>query len=383
MSKKVTKAESAPVADQESGGFLDQNWDERLKEARAQRAKNLSEKRKVERNQVDEEKDEEAGAFLLPAVGAKALFLFAGSAGLALGVVLGIGILIGWGQVNQTKTASIMAFTSSEAEEHVPAIEPVYDVAKLDPPLIADDVEVVEKAENVEEPEMPSTSITEDVTLVAAVERDPVVDTVTAVQTESVAPAAVTDQAPVLTVIQSPYMAAAPLEVETVALNNMPEDVTLFSDRLFSSLSSKKRSLPIVEAEPEFASPDPVNVAQVFIHAPNGVSDSSLENFSSQVESAGAEVAGIGRERFRVSTTHLRYYSPETADAANALAADLGLTARDFSQNAVVPGRIELWVAGPSKKRTVRRSAYKKPRRKLFSSSRSGQEPTYFDLGNR
>ncbi|MEP2641366.1 hypothetical protein [Roseobacter sp.] len=86
--------------------------------------------------------------------------------------------------------------------------------------------------------------------------------------------------------------------------------------------------------------------AQVFMHAPDGLSAAQLQAYVADVEQTGVEVVTIGREGFRVSTTHLRFYSPDTATKAAKIAGDLGIEARDFSSNTVNAERIELWVAG-------------------------------------
>lgn len=86
-----------------------------------------------------------------------------------------------------------------------------------------------------------------------------------------------------------------------------------------------------------------------FVHVPDGVADGRLQAYISQFEAEGIEVGSIGREAFRVSTTHLRYYSPAVADAAQSAATALGIEARDFSQDGLQTGRIEIWIAGRPK----------------------------------
>jgi hypothetical protein len=88
--------------------------------------------------------------------------------------------------------------------------------------------------------------------------------------------------------------------------------------------------------------------ARVFIHAPDRVPDTTLAGYVGQIEETGFEVARIGREGFTVSSTHMRYYSTETATIARAMADELGIEARDFSGSARSSDRIEVWVAGTS-----------------------------------
>ena len=52
--------------------------------------------------------------------------------------------------------------------------------------------------------------------------------------------------------------------------------------------------------------------------------------------------------RLTIGDTHLRYYHAEDAAAADALAAEIGASARDFTSYTPRPdpGLIEVWVAG-------------------------------------
>lgn len=84
----------------------------------------------------------------------------------------------------------------------------------------------------------------------------------------------------------------------------------------------------------------------IFIHAPDGIADSVVAGYVAQLEASGTEVARIGREPFRISTTHLRFYSEDNREDAQALAQSLDIEARDFSQSAAPLDRIEIWVAG-------------------------------------
>jgi hypothetical protein len=85
---------------------------------------------------------------------------------------------------------------------------------------------------------------------------------------------------------------------------------------------------------------------QVFIHAPTGTSGRLLEQISDELAVMGVEVARIGREGFRISQTHIRYYSAGMAAPAQAMADALEIEARDFSETTRPTDRIELWVAG-------------------------------------
>ncbi|GFE50473.1 hypothetical protein So717_22260 [Roseobacter cerasinus] len=96
------------------------------------------------------------------------------------------------------------------------------------------------------------------------------------------------------------------------------------------------------------AGPAPLG-AEFFLHAPDGLTQSKLNAQVAQLEGSGVILAGIGREGFRVSKTHLRYYSPETASLAQAVAEKLGVEARDFTQGNGNTQRIEVWVSGRPK----------------------------------
>lgn len=89
--------------------------------------------------------------------------------------------------------------------------------------------------------------------------------------------------------------------------------------------------------------------AEFFLHAPDGLTQSKLNAQVAELEGSGVILAGIGREGFRVSQTHLRYYSPETAALAQAVAEKLGVEARDFTQGSGNAKRIEVWVSGRPK----------------------------------
>ena len=86
---------------------------------------------------------------------------------------------------------------------------------------------------------------------------------------------------------------------------------------------------------------------RVFVHAPDGIPSNELDEYVAEMEASGAQVAQIGREPFRVSQTHLRFYSEDAAENARSLARSLDIDARDFSQTASSSDRIEVWVAGP------------------------------------
>lgn len=106
------------------------------------------------------------------------------------------------------------------------------------------------------------------------------------------------------------------------------DDLVLSGDLVSSSVS---------EPKPSF-----------FVHAPESVTDQAMNAYIAQLEDLGYPISRIGRESFRVSATHLRYYSPDSAEIAQSVAASLGVKSRDFSQDSNNSSRIEVWLAGTS-----------------------------------
>lgn len=94
-----------------------------------------------------------------------------------------------------------------------------------------------------------------------------------------------------------------------------------------------------------------------YMHVPDGVSRSTLRRFVRRLDAHGVTVAQIGRESFRVSTTHLRFYSSETAAVARSVAAGLGVEARDFTNERLNRERIEIWLAGRPRARETEEEA--------------------------
>ncbi|MEE4186880.1 MAG: hypothetical protein V2I76_00345, partial [Roseobacter sp.] len=94
-------------------------------------------------------------------------------------------------------------------------------------------------------------------------------------------------------------------------------------------------------------------------YAPTNVSDSRIAKTTEKLEMTGFPVAEGNWVNFKVSRTHIRYYSEEDEKVALAVAELLGVKARDFSDisDAPPPGRVEVWMEGnrnPS--RTARQS---------------------------
>ncbi|WP_299409192.1 hypothetical protein [uncultured Roseobacter sp.] len=82
--------------------------------------------------------------------------------------------------------------------------------------------------------------------------------------------------------------------------------------------------------------------------APTNVKSDALDRNAEILTATGFPVASVNRVNFKVSKTHVRYYSPQDEQVAQAVAAEVGGIARDFTgaRNSAPPGRIEVWMAG-------------------------------------
>lgn len=290
------------------------DWEQRLTEARAKREKALLAQNRVAAEKAAAAKTAEASCaasdqdestpFWAAFSGAKVLkgaLIFSGAAGFGFGIILGIGVLIGAGGapiLNGTFTANTSVAEAArgtvalgvpdEADAVVATALPAAAPAVAAAPAIFDGPLPVLQ---------PTPDPVTDVTL-------PAITPVLAVSAEG-----------------------AP--VTTAPMLYLPEH---------GSALARQAAFGAI--------PAPI---QYFIHAPDGVPNGRLQGYVAQLAANGVEVAEIGRETFRVSATHLRYYSPDTAQAAMTVAADLGVEARDFSENSVNSSRIEIWIAGRPK----------------------------------
>ncbi len=244
-----------------------------------------------------------------------AVLVFAGSAGFGLGVVLGFGVLLGVG------------LPSVKGEEQIavvqtPPIEPQPEVLQLE--LDAQKSDAAFLDESTSETEFDAIPTSYDILDVSLSEPKGLTEK---------------DLTPVL---------------EPIAAVSLPSfsNVSYMRGDIAQDDAVELRTIPIVDAPVIQATrkpPETPKPAQFFMHAPDGLSDRQLQRYISNVEGSGAEVVEVGRESFRVSTTHLRYYSPHTAEAAMEVAREMGVEARDFSENVHKNARVEVWVAGRPK----------------------------------
>ncbi|WP_295311938.1 hypothetical protein [Roseobacter sp.] len=84
--------------------------------------------------------------------------------------------------------------------------------------------------------------------------------------------------------------------------------------------------------------------------APDSVSDTSVEENRARLRETGFPLGALNRVSFRVSKTHVRYYHPDDAEVARAVAEEFGAPVRDFTNiSGTAPiGRVELWMTGDS-----------------------------------
>ncbi|MEL6521505.1 MAG: hypothetical protein AAFQ66_11115 [Pseudomonadota bacterium] len=93
-----------------------------------------------------------------------------------------------------------------------------------------------------------------------------------------------------------------------------------------------------------------VNHIRIYLYAPESVDSSDLVIQLAQLENTGFEVAEPQRVNLIISQPHIRYYNIEDTIIALALARNLGIEARDFTQQTSGSrGRIEVWLDGTAR----------------------------------
>ncbi|WP_298844813.1 hypothetical protein [uncultured Roseobacter sp.] len=378
MQEKETSSDIPSGANGTADAIADTNWESRLSKARARRAEVLSARtmaktaQTVAKTRAPEaaptvpeaadgaepgdaaaETNTELGLRLTGKDAARALFVFAGSLGFALGAVLGIGILIGVGSTAGSQQSGIAQIqTTPVPSAEVPANTLQAIATGPEPVPTTRDTASLPTGETVSAtpaPEAPALQVSvSSLPAVPALTGAPLPDdAVLLVDSQKLQPARPSDDLPVdvTPVLLTGLVPPEPLKARDTPLPEITQ-ITYMSVDLTPADAAVMRSLAVPAAVPDTFSPLQPTVPAYFVHAPDGVSTSRLQGYIAQIEASGVAVAGIGRETFRVSSTHLRYYSPEMQEAAASLADDLGVPARDFTGNAIVPGRIEIWVAG-------------------------------------
>ncbi len=407
MAKNKTSDPSETVS--KSGGSVQENlperndWDRKLSEARAKRAEVLSARAQAQSSQdinVEEKipgtkvkarpkksrAPKRAGTgpvtqegpvletptaeiseaarvkFSLSGANAlKALFVFCGAVGFGIGTVIGFAILMGMGASPSPQNQ--LVFDAAEIEDSgdmpVQAELPVQSETLLDAEAPAPETAETTVSLEADEPVAVPVEIFSDDETKFDLLISPEDLNMAQSEAEAVVPQ---PEEPAVEVLSSEIVPALPdmldkdfgFFTEPDGEANLPNisNVRYMRDDVPEMDAVYLRSLPEVEElnladAPVIETGDPK--PKFFMHAPDGLSDAQIRRFVAQLAEKGVEVSKIGREGFRVSTTHLRYYSPDNAEVARTVADDLGIPARDFSENAQNPGRIEVWMAGGPK----------------------------------
>ncbi|MEE4188478.1 MAG: hypothetical protein V2I76_08550 [Roseobacter sp.] len=158
----------------------------------------------------------------------------------------------------------------------------------------------------------------------------------------AMAPASARYNNPVVSQTAAPVLSPASLAVSSAGVSAMPPSSVQRTEPPVSLLGPDDWQVT------DAAYRDPNGLKpQFFLHAPTGLSPREVQYTVARLKEAGVDLSKIGREHFRVSQTHLRYYSAQTAPVAMAIAHDLGVEARDFSGLTVSDQRVEIWVSGP------------------------------------
>lgn len=94
--------------------------------------------------------------------------------------------------------------------------------------------------------------------------------------------------------------------------------------------------------------PPPAAGVQVSVLAAASAGTGKAEAVARQIGAAGFEVVRTREVTLKITRTHVRYYHPQDAEAAAALAATMKAEARDFTSAKSPPpvGSVELWIAG-------------------------------------
>ena len=115
---------------------------------------------------------------------------------------------------------------------------------------------------------------------------------------------------------------------------------------------------------------DPAPSVTAFrIYAPSNVPQGVVDSIVANLTTTGHELSAQARVGFGISQSNVRYYHPQDAEQAAALARDAGALLRDFTgaSTKTPSGIIELWVAGdgsgaaPVKRTATRRTARSQP----------------------
>ncbi|OYX42334.1 MAG: hypothetical protein B7Z02_12395 [Rhodobacterales bacterium 32-67-9] len=143
-----------------------------------------------------------------------------------------------------------------------------------------------------------------------------------------------------------------------------------------------RQPLPAAYSAPEPAEPSPPAAplfsGSVVLHAPAGVADATLVETVDKLVAVGVPVGEPSRVGFTISESNVRYFHAADAEAAAAIATEVGARLRDFTSFDPAPpaGTIEVWLAGKG-------GAASAPARKSTKRTRSTGNPQLLNLRNR
>lgn len=99
----------------------------------------------------------------------------------------------------------------------------------------------------------------------------------------------------------------------------------------------------------------PSDAVYLVTFAPNSLGEAQMASHTALLQSTGFEAEVVNRVRYRISSTHVRYYNRSDSIVANAIAERLGGDARDFTNIRKPPeqGRIEIYLEGERRKQSA------------------------------
>ncbi len=177
--------------------------------------------------------------------------------------------------------------------------------------------------------------------------------------------------APVVTTLPAddatpPPLPPAPDAVAGPVSWQMPDTVKLPLSPSDTPLAKQDTALPV-------SRPAPSADLILILHAPVALPGSEVDTVAEKLSAGGFGSAASRPVDFTISRTNVRYFSPEDAEAAGAVAEALNAQLRDFTSFVPRPpvGTVEIWLAGqgaarprPSRKpRPRRRRAARRPSR--------------------
>lgn len=84
----------------------------------------------------------------------------------------------------------------------------------------------------------------------------------------------------------------------------------------------------------------------LYLFSPDSLSETVIGDFETQLDATGLALRKTQQVGFKISKTHIRYYTDGDARLSQELANELGIIARDFTAQGGPDGRIEIWMKG-------------------------------------